>query len=181
MKYTYAWAELASQNRTLKLVTFFLLILSIALSLITMKISFKDSLVIDRGCYSTLAPQVPNERTLSETTSFIKLALSERFDSDLEENKGFTSSDERKLRELEQKDFVNRNIKQKIIVNSVTESKNGFKVDADRIISVGEIRSAFKFPLLVQIDTQKRSAINPYGLILISTQTINEKDKNAEK
>lgn len=180
MKYTYAWAEMASENRTLKLVTFLLLFLSLGLIIITLKLSFQDSIVIDRGCYSNLANQTSNERTLAETTSFIKMALMERFDTDVEDAKGYVSSDEKKLRDQEQKDFSNRNIKQKIIVNSITESKNGFKVDADRIISVGEIRSAFKFPLTVQVETQNRSPLNPYGLLLISTQTLNEKGKNAE-
>ncbi len=181
MKYTYAWSEMASQNRNLKLVTFFLFILCLTLSVITLKISFKEALIIDRGCFSATLTPAKDERTLIETESFIKSALAERFDTDYSLNKGFISSDEKKLRDLEQKEFLTRNIKQKVIINSVAQTKEGFSVSADRLISVGDVRSAFRFPLSVQIQTQNRSESNPYGLILISTQTFNDKAKKDEK
>jgi hypothetical protein len=181
MKYTYAWSEMASQNRNLKLVTFLLFIICLTLSVITLKISFKEALIIDRGCFSTALNTAKDERTLTEIESFIKIALTERFDSDYSLNKGFISTDEKKLKDLEQKEFLARNIKQKVIVNSVTQTKDGFVVNADRLISVGDVRSVFRFPLSVQIQAQNRSESNPYGLILISTQTFNEKAKKDEK
>lgn len=172
---------MASQNRTLKTVTFFLFILSLASSIITLKMSFKEALIIDRGCFSNTVNASKDERSFTEIESFIKQALAERFDSDYSMNKGFISNDEKKLKDLEQKDFLSRNIKQKIIVNSVTQTKNGFFINADRLISVGDIRSAFRFPLIVQIEPQKRTESNPYGLTFISTQIINEKVKSDEK
>jgi hypothetical protein len=181
MKYTYAWSELTSQNRTLKLVTFSLFVITLILSLVSLKMSFKEALIIDRGCYSNALNTSKAERSLSEIESFIKLAVSERFDTDSSFNKGFISSDEKKLKDQEQKDFLARNIKQKVIVNSVTQTKEGFLVNSDRLISVGDVRSAFKFTLIVQIDTQKRSELNPYGLVLTSTQTFNDKLKKDDK
>lgn len=180
MKYTNAWSEMASQNRTLKLVTFFLFAICLTLSVITLKISFKEALIIDRGCFSSALNAGKDERTFTEIESFIKAALAERFDSD-SLHKGFITADEKKLKDLEQKEFLSRNIKQKVIVNSVSQTKEGFIVNSDRLISVGDIRSAFRFPLNILIQTQNRSEYNPYGLILVSTQTFNEKVKKDEK
>ncbi len=181
MKYTYAWSEMASQNRTLKLVTFLLFVINIVLCLITLKLSFKEALIIDRGCYSTRVNPANADRSITEIDSFIKIAIAERFDSDFLISKGFISSEEKKLKDLEQKEFLSRNIKQKVIVNTVTQTKDGFLVNADRLIAVNDIRSAFKFPLIVQVETQKRTESNPYGLTLISTQTFDETAKKDGK
>jgi hypothetical protein len=65
-----------------------------------------------------------------------------------------------------------------LFIRSVRESENGFTVDADRLIAVGDIRSAFKFPLNVRVESKARSLSNPYGLLLSNVQTI---DKGGSK
>ena len=50
--------------------------------------------------------------------------------------------------------------------------KDGLTVDADRLISVGEIRSTLKFPLKVQLARVARSEGNPYGLQLSAVEEI---------
>jgi hypothetical protein len=46
------------------------------------------------------------------------------------------------------------------------------KVEADRLLSVGTIRSAFMFPLVVTIGTVSRTPSNPYGLELVGTESV---------
>lgn len=176
MKYTEAWSSVVSQNFNLKLVTITLGIICIILGMMCLNLSFRDAVIVERGCSSKVVQPVKDEHSKEEIENFLKLALSQRFDSDVVASDGLLSPDELKLRDQEQKEFTSRNIRQRVVLNSVTESNDGFKVDADRVISVGEIRSAFKFNLTVKLESKARSLSNPYGLLIVSTKQVEEKN-----
>lgn len=178
MKYTEAWSSVASQNSNLKLVTMILGILTLLSTMVILKLSFKDSVIIERGCFSRSISPVKDEHSKQEVESFIKEALVQRFDSLVMPTDGLLSPDELKFRDQEQKEFATRNMKQRLIVNTVTETPEGFKIDADRLISVGDVRSAFKFSFLVKLESKARSQSNPYGLLLVSTKVSDEKVNN---
>lgn len=180
MKYTEAWSSVVSQNFSLKMIAVVLGVLSILLTMITLKMTFKNSLIIERGCFSRSLQPSTDKHSKQEIENFLKEALSQRFDSLVMATDGLLSPDELKLRDQEQKEFTSRNMKQRLIVNSVTETAEGFKVDADRMISVAEIRSAFKFSLQVKLETKSRSISNPYGLLVVSTKQLDEKSKSME-
>lgn len=180
MKYTEAWSSVVSQNFNLKIVTIVLGALSILLTMITLKMTFKDSVIIERGCFSRSLQPTNDEHSKQEIENFLREALSQRFDSLVMATDGMLSPDELKLRALEQKEFTTRNMKQRLFVNSVSEAADGFKVDADRMISVGEVRSAFKFSLLVKLESKSRSVSNPYGLLVVSAKQIDEKSKESK-
>lgn len=180
MKYTEAWSSVVSQNFNLKIVTIVLGALSILLTMITLKMTFKDSVIIERGCFSRSLQPTNDEHSKLEIENFLREALSQRFDSLVMATDGMLSPDELKLRALEQKEFTTRNMKQRLIVNSVSETTDGFRVDADRMISVGEVRSAFKFSLLVKLESKSRSVSNPYGLLVVSAKQIDEKSKESK-
>lgn len=177
MKYTEAWSSVVSQNFNLKIVTILLGALLILLTMITLKMTFKDSVIIERGCFSRSLQPTKDEHSKQEIENFLREALSQRFDSLVMATDGLLSPDELKLRDQEQKEFTSRNMKQRLIVNSVAETADGFKVDADRMISVAEVRSAFKFSLLVKLESKSRSFSNPYGLLVISSKQIDDKQK----
>lgn len=182
MKYTEAWASVVSQNFNLKLVTVVLGALSICLAMITLKLSFRDSVIIERGCYSRSVQPVKDEHSKQEIESFLREALSQRFDSSVTPSDGLLSPDELKLRDQEQKEFSARNMQQRLIINSVVENSDGFKVDADRLISVGEVRSAFRFSIVVKLESKSRSQSNPYGLLIVSSKSVDDKStvKNSD-
>lgn len=180
MKYTEAWSSVVSQNFNLKVVTIFLGALSILLTMMTLKMAFKDSVIIERGCYSRSVQPTKDEHSKQEIENFLREALSQRFDSLVIATDGLLSPDELKLRDQEQKEFTNRNMKQRLVVNTVAESGEGFKVDADRIISIGEVRSAFKFGLVVKLESKARSAANPYGLLIVSSKQTDDKIKTPD-
>lgn len=175
MKYTEAWASVVSQNLNLKIVTTILGILSVVLGMTTLRLTFKDSIIIERGCFSRAITPVKDQHSKDEIEAFLRESLSQRFDSLIQPVDGLLSPDELKLRQVEQKEFESRNMKQRIVVNGVSEDPEGFKIDADRIISVGSIRSAFKFPLLIKLESKSRSYSNQYGLLLVTTKQIEEK------
>jgi len=177
MKYTEAWASVVSQNFNLKMATVILGAISLVLGMTTLRLTFKDSPIIERGCFSRPLVPMKDEHTKDEIESFIKEALSQRFDSTVQPVDGLLSPDELKLRLQEQKDFTTRNMKQRLIVNTVTKNGDDFLVDVDRVISVNDVRSAFKFPLLVKLESKARSYSNPYGLIIVSSSQVESKDK----
>lgn len=172
MKYTEAWASVVQQNLNLKRVTILFAFLSLILSLISLKLAFRDVLILDRGCFTKAVAKVENKHTTEEIEAFMRETLSQRFNSALQPTDGYLSPDETKLREQEQKELKSRNMTQTVLVRAIHEDDQGFTVDADRLIAVGEIRSAFKFPLKVRIEAKARSESNPYGLLLFSVQSI---------
>lgn len=180
MKYTEAWSSVVSQNFNLKIVTIVLGALSLLLAMITLKMTFKESVIVERGCFSRTLQPAKDEHSKLEIENFLREALSQRFDSLVMATDGLLSPDELKLRDQEQKEFASRNMKQRLIVNSVTEADDGFKVDADRMISVADVRSAFKFSLLVKLESKSRSNSNPYGLLIVSTKQVDEKSKTQD-
>lgn len=177
MKYTEAWSSVVSQNLNLKIATGILGIVAVLLGMITLKLAFKDNVVIERGCYSRAIAPVNDQHSPDEIANFLREALAQRFDSVVQPVDGLLSPEELKMRLQEQKELESRNMKQKIIVNSVQQTGDSFTVDADRLISVNEVRSAFKFQLTVKLESKARSASNPYGLLLTTTKQIEQKDK----
>ncbi len=73
-------------------------------------------------------------------------------------------------RARDQKALSARGMTQKVIVNNVKAVGDAAQVEADRLISVGPIRSAFPFPLALVLNTTPRSEGNPYGLLLLSVK-----------
>ncbi len=177
MKYTEAWATVSSQNSILKGAVISLSLVTIVLSLVTIKTSFEEPIVIERGCYTTFANTVKSKHTLAEITQFLKMSLSQRFDSDVQPVDHIVAFDELALRNTEQKEFQSRNILQRVFINGVEETPDGFRVDTDRIISVGDVRSAYRFTLIAKVESVPRSLSNPYGLILTSTRIQEPKEK----
>lgn len=179
MKFTEAWSSVISQNLNLKITSLVLGAISMILGLTTLRLTFKDSIVIERGCFSTLANKVDDKHSTQEIQAFIKTALAQRFDSQTQPIDGLLAIDELNLRNQEQKEFTSRGFKQSVVVSSIvpTEQESQFKVDADRIIAVGEVRSAFRFPLIIKLESKARSNSNPYGLLIVS---INQADKDAK-
>lgn len=175
MKYTEAWASVVSQNLNLKVATSILGILSVILGMTTLRLTFKDSIIIERGCFSKATTPVKDEHSKEEIDSFLQESLLQRFDSQVKAVDGLLAPDELRLRESEQKEFISRGMKQKIVINQITASEDGFKVDADRIISVNDVRSAFRFPLFVKLESKSRSYSNPYGLLLVTTKQTADK------
>lgn len=180
MKYTEAWSSVVSQNLSLKFFSIILGVICIILGMMNLKLSFKDALIVERGCASKVVAPLKDEHSKSEIDNFLREALSQRFDSQVYPSDGLLSPDEMRFREVEQKEFLARNMNQKIVLNSVSEGKDGFQVDADRIISVSDVRSAFKFSLTVKLESKKRSLSNPYGLLLVSSK-LNDEKSSAKK
>ncbi len=171
MKFIDAWDSIAKENKLLKLLVMGLSLVSIFLCVVCLKTVSKDPLVIERGCFSKAVENAKTPATDKEIQSFVKEALDARFSTNAL-NTSLLSLKQKEIRDREQKEFQSRNMKQTVIVDSVLVSKEKVEVNAVRLISVGEIKSAFSFPLKVEIERSDRTLDNPYGLILTEVTNI---------
>lgn len=165
MKFTTAWAEIAAQNVTLKFTVGALCICCVVLAFTLIKLCLRGPLVLDRAHETVAIESSDVKQTDAEIRAFVEKALSQRYDSKVQAS-NFLSESEQAKRIQEQKSLSEKKISQRIFVNTVTIDKEKIKVEADKLLSVGNIRSAFLFPMSVQIQRTERTEINPYGLIL---------------
>lgn len=167
MKFNVAWAQSAAQNVTLKVALMALCGVVATLTLCVVKLALRKPLIIDRACYSTVVEGSSTERSAAEIDSFLREAIRQRFNSDATPISDYLSSDEMAARSQEQKDLATRTMTQVFIVRGIKTNGNTAIIDADRLISVAQIRSAFSFPLTATFSSTTRTQDNPYGLQLI--------------
>jgi hypothetical protein len=167
MRFTTAWANVLSQNITLRVTVLLLSLTSLIFCISTMRLSLKDPLIIERACYSSVRKQVDAQHSTSEIEAFLKFALSKRFDSTASDSKIFLSGEEEGYREKEQDDLSKKGMTQRTLFNAITKVEGSvITVDADHILSVGKIRTILPFPLTVTLSSTDRTEGNPYGLII---------------
>ena len=172
MKFHASWDSLEKENHFLKAIVFVILAIAIFLCITVMAVGTKDPILIQRSCYSRMVEKSAPQPTDDEIKAFVEEAIKARFNTGWNDAL-FLTTEQSAFKEKEQSQLSKQNMKQKVIVNSVTLDKDQITVDADRLISVGDIRSTFKFPLKVQLKSSSRSEGNPYGLVLseITEQT----------
>lgn len=177
MKFNVAWAKVAQENSILKTGVLVLGTTCAFLGVCLTQMALRNPLVIERGCFSKAVQIADSQHTNLEIEFFVEAALAQRFDSKDPGRETFLASSEKDLRSKEQKDLVARKLNQRVIVNAVSVSEKGILVEADRLISVGDIRSAFKFPLAVKVESVTRTVANPFGLILSEVKPVDLKEK----
>ena len=177
MRFTEFWAELLSQNNALKwgLVSVSILSITLATGLISM--ATKEPLIIERGCFDKALNPVSAKQTDEEVERFVRVALAKRFDTDAQDAQVFLAADEYATRQKEVEDFSKKGMSQRVIVNTVKVGEKSVVVDADRIISIGKIRSALPLPLILKLKTTDRSNGNPYGLVLSDATLVSAEEK----
>lgn len=184
MRLTAAWAEIASKNATLKAAVVCLAASTVALSLTAARLALRTPLIIERGrsecgirtdADRAVSAATKRDHSADEIAAFVKEALAERFNSGADLVPGFLSDEELALRQSEQHELSARAMTQTIIVRVVKPSPDGTSVavEADRLVSVGPVRSAFVFSLSLSLGSTDRTTWNPYGLILLKASAQN--------
>lgn len=175
MRFHVAMDSLEKENWILRLFVVGLLLLSIGLCLSVVRVAQKPPLLIERGCISKSIAAQSADVTKDEVRRFVEEALKARFDTD-GANTHVLSSDQQLARSKEQSELNRQHFRQTVLFNSADfKDDSTLIVDADRLISTASIRSAFRFPLLVQFARIDRSDANPYGLLLTDVKVIEEK------
>lgn len=173
MKFHVAWANVLSQNVTLRIAIVALVASTCILALSTMSLSLKKPLIIERACFSkTIQTEDSTQHPESEVESFLTVALSKRFDSTASDVALYLSSDEQGFRAKEQDELSQKGMAQRVLVNSVKRENGKFIVEADRIVSIGKIKTVVNFPLRLTLSSTDRTEGNPYGLILEKAEPV---------
>ena len=76
--------------------------------------------------------------------------------------------------------MAKKGMDQRVLVTTIKKEKEGFSVEADRVLAIGKIRSALFLPLTVDLSSVSRTASNPYGLILKRVRQNPEKENVKE-
>jgi len=169
MRFTTAWAQIASQNVVLKTTIALLTLCVIFLTISTVQLSARDPLIVERSCFSKAVEKVPAKHTKSEIEAFLSQSIAMRFNTGSNLIPGFMSLREEEIRKEEQRELNHRKMTQKVVFNAITEiNKDTILVDVDRLISIGSIRSALPFPLEIEMARVSRNTSNPYGLKIMS-------------
>lgn len=176
MRFPTAWADIASQNVTLKGVVVALSVALITVSTVAAKLGLKDAVVIDRGCYSQLAKLTPDKVTDDEIKGFLSEVLPQRFGTQVEPSVALLSPTQLKARITELDDLSRKGMRQVLVVNAVNIDGEAIRVEADRLIAVDKIRSAFPMTLDVSVSKVVRSSGNPYGMVLTNVASIEPKE-----
>lgn len=106
---------------------------------------------------------VPSEQ---DTKYAVKLMLEARFNSMSLNSDLYLSEKQTELRKTEQNELKNKNMSQTIIVREIKINRDEAIAEIDRVISVGELRSAFKAKLKLFFEMTEPNELNPYGLVL---------------
>jgi len=177
MRFLSVWDGVINENTTLKVSVFALSISLITIAAALAFTSKKPALVVERSCFSKVVKTQESALSKNEIEAFLKMAVEKRFNTEASEVDPFLSLKQRELRRMEQDELKNRNMKQAIFVNQVKIDDDKILLDCDRLISVGEIRSAFSFKLIAKVEATYRSETNPYGLVLVDIDNPNKESR----
>ena len=177
MRFTEVWAEVLSQNNSLKWATLSLSVLTVALATCLISLAMREPLVFERECYTKALSPTSSRPSNDEIERFIRVALSKRFDTDALDVPVFLSASELNVRSKEVEELTKKGMSQKVLMNSVKIDQGKITVDADRIISVGKVRSALPLPLNVRVKSTDRSTGNPYGMVISDVSLISGEEK----
>lgn len=177
MRFTELWADVLSQNNSLKWATLSLSILSVALASCLLSLAMREPLVFERECFSKSITLVSASPSNGEIERFVRLAMEKRFNTDALDVPVFLSASELDVRNREVDELTKKGMSQKVLVNSVKIENGKISVDADRIISVAKIRSALPLPVTVKVKSTDRSNGNPFGLILSDVTLVTSEEK----
>ena len=177
MKFTEAWAEIVKQNQHLKISLLASVFTSIILAICTIHFSMKKPLIFERSCFTKVSKSQELKHTALEYENFLKQSIKQRFNTTEEVIEGFLSIKEKKNKIKEQNDLAKNGLLQFVLIRKISVKGDYFIIDADRLYSIKEIRSTLPIKLKAIVQSKKRTATNPYGLILTMTEEIKEEKK----
>jgi hypothetical protein len=181
MKFTTAWATTQSQNIVLKMALLLITGCAVVFATIAAKALLKEPLLIERSCLTQIIEDSSTKHTDDEISQFIASSMGQRFNPSETPIQSMFSPKEIEFKTQELKELKDRGMDQKIIIHTTKVSGNDVEIDADRLIMVGNVRSAFRFPLKAKIASTQRSLDNPYGLKVVKVERVQTEEKKNEK
>lgn len=167
MKFSLSIDALSKENKFLKLVAKLLFAAVFILIVQSIFLYNRDPILIQSSTRGLEIVQpvsfVKSELDIKTAT---ELMLRARFNTETRASNLFLSDKQKILRDAEQKELKNRNMVQTVVVRQIEISKDQATVELDRVIAVGEIRTAIKTKLKIAFEETEPNELNPYGLVL---------------
>ena len=167
MKFSLSVDALSKENSFLKVITRILLGAIFLNVVLLFYVLTRDPMVIlSKATGREIVKPVSFVPSPEDTKIAIKLMLEARFNSETLNADLFLSEKQSDLRKSEQVELKNKNMSQTIIVKDIKVSRDEAVAEIDRVISVGDLRSAFKAKLKLLFEMSEPNELNPYGLVL---------------
>lgn len=177
MKLANVFDGMAQENRFLRTITKMLIIVMTALLGIVFNLYDRAPIMIERSTHG-LEIVSPTDflRNQNELKQAIALMVKARFSTDAIATELFLNPKQQLLRDTEQKDMKARGLNQGVIVRNIAINKDQAIVDFDRVISVGDVRSALKTKVKISFEEVSPNELNPYGLLLSLADPVDQKE-----
>ncbi len=167
MKFSLSIDALSKENNFLKLIAKLLFAIVFVLILQIIFLYNRDPLLIQSSTRGLeLIQPVSFVKSNLDIKSAAELMLKARFNSETVSANLFLSDRQKVLRENEQKELKSRNMAQTIVARNIDISKDRAFVDLDRVIAIGDLRTAIKTKLKIAFEETEPNELNPYGLVL---------------
>jgi len=175
MKFVSVWARTVAENVTLKVAASLLAVVAVFQLIAIIMLSGRGTIVVERSCFSKTIRSASQKHTNEEIQSFLTEALPLRFSTN-ENGKLYLSPEQAVAKTREEEVMKAKQITQKFVFIEATISDKEIIATGDRIISLGNSKSALPLKVKVTIAATARSEANPYGLILTEVSQIEEKN-----
>ena len=176
MKLSSAFDGVAKENQFLKLLAKIQLITTIFLIGLVYYFADRVPVLVER---SSRGLEIVSATTFSRSQSDLKQAIAQmmkaRFDSGAVSPELFLNPKQILLRVTEQGDMRARGMSQSVVIREVKFEKDQATVDLDRVIAVGEVRSALRARVKVSFEEVSPNELNSYGLLLSLAEPVLEK------
>ena len=167
MKFSSTVDSLSKENGFLRTVVKILILAVMLLSLAVLFLHDKEPTVVERSSRGLEIVRMTSlKRTEQDVEQALRLMLKSRFDSGAIAPDIFISKRQLELREAEQKEMKSRGLAQNTVFRKAMVTKDAATIDFDRVLAIGEIRSALKTVVKVTFEETEPTELNPYGLKL---------------
>lgn len=178
MKFSSAVDVMQKENRFLRNLVQMLILVIGALAVVCVLMFNKSPVMLERNSHGLEIMQ-PTEllRKPSDVEAAIKLMMIARFNTDAKAPEIFINPKEMLMRDTEQKDMKSRNMTQSVLIRAVRLAKDVATVDIDRLIAIGDLRSALKAQIQITFEEVTPNELNPYGLLLSTAEPMQPTSK----
>lgn len=167
MKFSSSVDALSKENKFLRTTVKTTLCIAAILIVHSIILYNKEPLMIER---TTRGLEIVSPAAFSinenEIKNAVRLMVKARFETEALSPELFLSARQLELRDAEQKELKSRNMAQSVVVRAVKISKSEGVVDFDRVLALGEVRSALRTRIKVAFDAETPNELNPFGIVL---------------
>jgi hypothetical protein len=169
MKFSSTVDALSRENGNLKKLALLQAAGTLALGVLALLIYDKPTLVVERSTRGMeIVSSTPLKRSEDDVKKAMALMLKARLETNTIAPEVFLSERQMELRNEEQRELKSRGIEQSILVRTPLIENGQAIAEIDRVVRVGDIRSAVKTKLALAFQEVAPNELNPYGLKLAS-------------